>query len=48
MRRHMMDAMMFARQDYVPVLEFLDPKWQTKVHMGPFVDLVTKGDEDNG
>ena len=43
----MMDAMMFARQDYVPVLQFLDPKWQAKVGMGPFVDLVGESDKDS-
>lgn len=41
------DAVVFAWQDDVPVLQEGDPAWQPKVRVGPLVDLVGEGAEDD-
>lgn len=39
--------MVLPGQDDVPVLEEYDPAWKTKVRVGPLVDLVRHGNEDD-
>lgn len=43
----MMDAMVFAGQDDVPVLQEDDPARQPKVRVRPLVDLVGEGAKDD-
>lgn len=44
---HVVDPVVLPGQDDVPVLEEDDPAWKTEVRVGPLVDLVRHGDEDD-
>lgn len=44
---HVVDPVVLPGQDDVPVLEENDPAWKAKVRVGPLVDLVGHGDEDD-
>jgi len=44
---NVVDAMVFAGQDDVPVLQEDDPAWQPEVRVRPLVDLVGEGAKDD-
>lgn len=44
---HVVDPVVFPGQDDVPVLQEHDPAGKAKVGVGPLVDLVGHGDEDD-
>lgn len=47
MWRHVVDPVVLPWQDNVPVLQKHHPAWKTKVRVGPLVNLVRHGYEDD-